>query len=49
MSGVMRNPVTIGFAALGAAILAAATFAIVPETKQAVILRLNKPVGQPVN
>ena len=44
MSGVMRNPVTIGFAALGAAILAAATFAIVPETKQAVILRLNNPI-----
>ncbi|WP_085808634.1 protease modulator HflC [Sphingomonas sp. TZW2008] len=49
MNPVMRNPVTIGFAVLGAAILAAATFAIVPETKQAVVLRLNNPVGQPVN
>ncbi len=49
MSAVTRNPVAIGFAALGAVILAAATFAIVPETKQAVVLRLNNPVGQPVN
>jgi membrane protease subunit HflC len=49
MSPVMRNPVAIGFAALGAVIVAAATFAIVPETKQAVILRLSNPVGQPVN
>ena len=49
MSPLLRNPVTIGFAALGAVIVAAATFAIVPETKQAVILRLNQPVGTPVN
>lgn len=49
MSAPTRNPVAIGFAALGTVILAAATFAIVPETKQAVVLRLNKPVGQPVN
>ena len=49
MSALTRNPVAIGFAALGAVILAAATFAIVPETKQAVVLRLNKPVGEPVN
>ncbi|MBV8238672.1 MAG: protease modulator HflC [Sphingomonas sp.] len=41
---VLRNPVTIGFAALGVAIVAAATFAIVPETKQAVILRFENPV-----
>ncbi len=46
---VLRNPVTIGFAALGAVIAAAATFAIVPETKQAVILRLNNPIGKPIN
>ncbi|OWK30640.1 protease modulator HflC [Sphingomonas mucosissima] len=49
MSALTRNPVAIGFAALGAVIVAAATFAIVPETKQAVVLRLNKPVGEPVN
>ncbi|MDF2389488.1 protease modulator HflC, partial [Nostoc ellipsosporum NOK] len=41
---MLRNPVTIGFAALGVAIVAAATFAIVPETKQAVILRFENPV-----
>ena len=40
-----RNPVVIGLAALVAVILAAATFAIVPETQQAVILRFEQPVG----
>lgn len=46
---VLRNPVALGFGALATVIVGAATFAIVPETKQAVILRLNRPVGQPVN
>ena len=40
----LRNPVAAGFAALVAVIVAAATFAIVPETQQAVVLRLNNPV-----
>lgn len=40
-----RNPIAIGFAAIGAMILAAATFAIVPETRQAVILRFENPVA----
>ena len=40
-----RNPVAIGIAVLVLAILAAATFAIVPETQQAVILRFEQPVG----
>ena len=40
-----RNPVFLGLAALVAVILAAATFTIVPETQQAVILRLEKPVA----
>ena len=40
----LRNPVAVGLAALAAVILAAATFAIVPETQQAVVLRLNNPV-----
>lgn len=44
MSALWRQPIALGFAALVAVILAAATFAIVPETKQAVILRLEKPV-----
>ncbi|MFW2851331.1 protease modulator HflC [Sphingomonas sp. TX0543] len=39
-----RNPVAIGFAALAVVIAAAATFAIIPETKQAVILRFENPV-----
>ncbi|MBY0301398.1 MULTISPECIES: protease modulator HflC [Sphingomonas] len=39
-----RHPIALGFAALIVAILAAATFAIVPETQQAVVLRLNNPI-----
>ncbi|WP_310099118.1 protease modulator HflC [Sphingomonas sp. BE138] len=44
MQGWMRNPIAIGMIALVLAIVAAATFAIVPETQQAVVLRLNNPV-----
>ncbi len=44
MNAVYRNPVVLGFVALVLVILAAATFAIVPETKQAVILRFGQPI-----
>lgn len=44
MPALLRHPIGLGFAALVAVILAAATFAIVPETQQAVVLRLNNPV-----
>jgi membrane protease subunit HflC len=52
----LRNPVAAGLLALALVIIAAATFAIVPETQQAVVLRLNNPVrlinqwqpGQPI-
>ena len=44
MPAILRNPIAAGFAALIAVILAAATFAIVPETMQAVVLRLNEPI-----
>lgn len=44
MPAWLSNPVAAGFAALGAVILAAATFAIVPETQQAVVLRFENPV-----
>ena len=40
----LTNPIGAGFAALAAVIVAAATFAIVPETMQAVVLRLNNPI-----
>jgi membrane protease subunit HflC len=40
----LRNPVLIGIALLLAAIVAASTFAIVPETQQAVIYRLEQPI-----
>jgi modulator of FtsH protease HflC len=45
----LRHPIAYGFAALVAAIVAASTFAVVPETEQAVILRFEQPVGQPIN
>ena len=44
-----RHPIAYGFGALVVAIVAASTFAIVPETEQAVILRFEQPVGQPIN
>ena len=45
MNGVsLRNPLVAGAIALVLVILAAATFAIVPETQQAVILRFGQPI-----
>ncbi len=45
MNGVnIRNPLVAGAIALVLVILAAATFAIVPETQQAVILRFGQPI-----
>ena len=44
-----KNPIAAGAAALGAMILAAATFAVVPETKQVVVLRFEQPVGTAIN
>ncbi|KQR83074.1 protease modulator HflC [Sphingomonas sp. Leaf343] len=44
MNGLLKNPVTIGILALVLVILAAATFAIVPETQQAVVYRLAQPI-----
>lgn len=44
-----RNPITIGILVLLAVIVLTNTFVIVPETKQAVILRFEQPVGTPVN
>ncbi|WP_404368324.1 protease modulator HflC [Sphingomonas sp. MMS24-J45] len=41
---ILRNPIAIGIGALLLLILAASTFAIVPETRQAVVLRLQTPV-----
>ena len=45
LTALLRNPIAAGFAALIAAIVIAATFAIVPESKQAVILRFENPVA----
>lgn len=44
MSRALRNPIALAFAAIVLLILAGATFATVPETKEAVIVRWGKPV-----
>lgn len=41
----LRNPITLGVLALLAVILLASTVAIVPETKQAVVVRFENPIG----
>jgi membrane protease subunit HflC len=43
MSIWLRNPISLGIAALLLLILLASTIAIVPETRQAVIVRLEQP------
>lgn len=42
-AALFRHPVALGIGALVLAILASATFAIVPETEQAVIVHLEQP------
>jgi modulator of FtsH protease HflC len=44
VSGVLRNPIAIAFAAILLLILAGSTFAVVPETRQAVIVRFGEPM-----
>jgi membrane protease subunit HflC len=44
MSPVLRNPIAVAFAAIVLLILAGATFAMVPENKQAVIVRWGRPM-----
>ncbi|WP_375272305.1 protease modulator HflC [Sphingomonas sp.] len=43
MPRLLQHPIAAVFALLAAVIVAAMTFAIVPETQQAVVLRLNNP------
>jgi modulator of FtsH protease HflC len=43
MSRALRNPLVIAFLAIALLILAGSTFATVPETKQAVIVRFGQP------
>lgn len=44
MTAWFRNPMAVGILALAAVILALSTVTIVPETRQAVILRFEKPL-----
>ena len=43
MNRIARNPIALAFVAIAFLILIASTFAIVPETKQAVIVRFGEP------
>ncbi|HEY0113447.1 MAG TPA: protease modulator HflC [Allosphingosinicella sp.] len=43
MSLSLRNPIVIAFLAIALLIIAGATFAVVPETKQAVVVRFGNP------
>jgi len=43
MSSTLRNPIVLGIGAILLLILVASTFAIVPETQQAVIVRFGEP------
>ena len=45
----LRSPLAAGIAVLLALIVLASTLVIVPETRQAVVLRFERPVGNPVN
>ncbi|WP_448663115.1 protease modulator HflC [Sphingomonas sp. CJ20] len=50
MSGTWyRNPITLAVAVIVALIVIMSTVSIVPETKQAVVLRLEQPRGNPIN
>ena len=44
MIRVLKNPIALGVLAIVLLILVASTFSIVPETKQAVIVRFGQPV-----
>jgi membrane protease subunit HflC len=44
MTRLIRNPIALGILAILLLILVASTFAIVPETKQAVIVRFGQPL-----
>ncbi len=44
MTGAIRNPVTLALLVLACVILVGSTFSIVPETRQAVVVRFGEPV-----
>lgn len=43
MSPALRNPIVIAFIAIALLVIAGSTFATVPETKQAVVVRFGQP------
>ncbi|HEX8449950.1 MAG TPA: protease modulator HflC, partial [Allosphingosinicella sp.] len=43
MSRALRNPIALAFIAIVLLVIAGSTFATVPETKQAVIVRFGNP------
>ena len=45
MTRIWRNPIALAFAAIVLLVLLSATFAVVPETKQALIVRFGEPLS----
>lgn len=45
MTGMWRNPIALAFAAIVLLVLLSATFAVVPETKQALVVRFGEPLS----
>ena len=43
MSAVLRNPIALAFLAIALLVLIGSTFAVVPETKQALVVRFGEP------
>lgn len=43
-AGLLRNPIALGLGLIAIVILAVSVFAVVPETKQALVLRLGQPI-----
>ena len=42
---LFKNPIALAFAAIVLLVLLSATFAVVPETKQALIVRFGEPLS----
>ncbi|MEN3747183.1 protease modulator HflC [Sphingomonas sp. HF-S3] len=49
MSALLRTPLTLAIGAVLLVVLVMSSFVVVPETRQAIILRLNEPYGGPIN
>jgi membrane protease subunit HflC len=49
MSALLRTPLSLAIGAVLLIVLVLSSFVVVPETRQAIILRFNEPHGGPIN